>query len=147
MIEAIVEDLAVKRALFAALEAVVARDAILATNTSSLSVAAIGGGVRRTPERVVGMHFFNPAPVMPLVEIVPAITTAPEVAERTRALVDGVGQDDGASRPTRRASSSIASRGRSTARRCASSRKASPTSPRSTGRCARSADFAWDRSS
>jgi 3-hydroxybutyryl-CoA dehydrogenase len=87
VIEAVLEDLAVKRALFGALEAVVSDDCILATNTSSLSVAAIGGGCRRA-ERVVGIHFFNPAPVMPLVEIVPAITTDGAVAERSRALVD-----------------------------------------------------------
>ena len=88
IIEAVVEDLAVKRSLFSALEKVVADDCILATNTSSLSVAAIGGGCTRA-ERVVGIHFFNPAPVMPLVEIVPAITTAPEVLATAVALVDG----------------------------------------------------------
>ncbi len=88
VIEAVLEDLAVKRALFAALERVVADDCILATNTSSLSIAAIGGACRR-PERVVGVHFFNPAPVMPLVEIVPSITTDPAVTSRARALVDG----------------------------------------------------------
>jgi 3-hydroxybutyryl-CoA dehydrogenase len=85
VIEAVVEDLAVKRTLFAALEEVVSRETILATNTSSLSVAAIGAATSHA-ERVVGMHFFNPAPLMALVEIVPAITTAPDVAERTRAL-------------------------------------------------------------
>jgi 3-hydroxybutyryl-CoA dehydrogenase len=85
VIEAVVEDLAVKRALFAALEEVVTRDSILATNTSSLSVAAIGAAITHA-DRVVGMHFFNPAPLMALVEVVPAITTAPEIAERTRAL-------------------------------------------------------------
>ena len=85
VIEAVVEDLVVKRALVAALEQVVARDAILATNTSSLSIAAIGAATTHA-DRVVGMHFFNPAPLMALVEIVPAITTAPEISERTRAL-------------------------------------------------------------
>jgi 3-hydroxybutyryl-CoA dehydrogenase len=85
VIEAVVEDLAVKRALFAALEEVVTRDSILATNTSSLSVAAISAAITHA-DRVVGMHFFNPAPLMALVEVVPAITTAPEIAERTRAL-------------------------------------------------------------
>jgi 3-hydroxybutyryl-CoA dehydrogenase len=79
VIEAIVEDLQVKRQLFAGLETIVRPDCILATNTSSLSVAAIGAGCAN-PGRVVGMHFFNPAPVMPLVEIVPAITTSPSVA-------------------------------------------------------------------
>jgi 3-hydroxybutyryl-CoA dehydrogenase len=88
VIEAVLEDLAVKRALFAGVERVVRDDCVLATNTSSLSVAAIGGGCA-TPGRMIGIHFFNPAPVMPLVEIVPAITTDAAVATRTRALVDG----------------------------------------------------------
>ena len=91
VIEAVVEDLAVKRALLAALETVVARDAILATNTSSLSVAAIGAATTHA-DRVVGMHFFNPAPLMALVEIVPAITTAPEITERTRDLAAAWGK-------------------------------------------------------
>ena len=88
VIEAVREDLGVKRALFAALERVVRDDCILATNTSSLSVAAIAGGCAR-PERVVGIHFFNPAPVMPLVEIVPAISTSDDVAGAAASLVDG----------------------------------------------------------
>jgi hypothetical protein len=91
VIEAVREDLSVKRALFAALEQVVSREAVLATNTSSLSVAAIGAATTHAG-RVVGMHFFNPAPLMALVEIVPAITTAPEVAERTRALAAAWGK-------------------------------------------------------
>ncbi|MFL5608080.1 MAG: 3-hydroxyacyl-CoA dehydrogenase NAD-binding domain-containing protein [Gemmatimonadaceae bacterium] len=86
VIEAVLEDLGAKQALFADLEKVVRRDCMLATNTSSLSVAAIGGGCR-IPGRVVGVHFFNPAPVMPLVEIVPAITTEPEVLARANDLV------------------------------------------------------------
>jgi 3-hydroxybutyryl-CoA dehydrogenase len=91
VVEAIVEDLAAKRRAFAELEAVVADDAVLATNTSSLSIASIAGACRR-PERVVGVHFFNPAPVLPLVEIVPALATDPAVAAATRALVDGWGK-------------------------------------------------------
>ena len=86
-LEAIVERLDAKKALFGALETVVSDDAILATNTSSLPVAAIGSGCKR-PERVVGVHFFNPAPVMPLVEIVPSLATAPEIVATARALVD-----------------------------------------------------------
>lgn len=88
VIEAVLEDLTVKRTLFAALEQVVGDECILATNTSSLSVAAIGGQCRRA-DRVVGVHFFNPAPVMPLVEIVPAISTDASVVERATALVTG----------------------------------------------------------
>ena len=91
VIEAVAEDLGVKRELFAALEQVVARESILATNTSSLSVAAIGAATTHA-DRVVGMHFFNPAPLMALVEIVPAITTAPEITERTRALATAWGK-------------------------------------------------------
>jgi 3-hydroxybutyryl-CoA dehydrogenase len=70
VIEAIVEDLDVKRSLFRQLESVVAPDCVLATNTSSLSVAAIASACE-VSGRVVGIHFFNPAPVMPLVEVVP----------------------------------------------------------------------------
>jgi len=91
VIEAVAEDLGVKRELFTALEDVVARESILATNTSSLSVAAIGAATTHA-DRVVGMHFFNPAPLMALVEIVPAITTAPEITERTRALATAWGK-------------------------------------------------------
>ena len=87
VIEAIVERLDAKRALFASLEAVVRPDAMLATNTSSLPVAAIGGGCQR-PDRVIGVHFFNPAPVMPLVEIVPSLATSGDVVAAARELVD-----------------------------------------------------------
>ncbi len=87
VIEAIVERLDAKRALFASLEAVVRDDCVLATNTSSLAIAAIAGGCKR-PERVLGVHFFNPAPVMPLVEIVPSLATSPDITRATRALVD-----------------------------------------------------------
>jgi 3-hydroxybutyryl-CoA dehydrogenase len=87
VIEAIIERLDAKRDLFASLESVVRDDAVLATNTSSLAVAAIGGVCKR-PERVLGVHFFNPAPVMPLVEIVPSLATSSDVARMTRELVD-----------------------------------------------------------
>lgn len=80
VIEAIVENLDAKCELFASLEAVVGEDAILATNTSSVSVTAIGAKLAR-PQRLVGMHFFNPAQVMKLVEVVSGLATAPEVAE------------------------------------------------------------------
>ena len=87
VIEAIVERLDAKRAVFASLEAVVSDDCVLATNTSSLPVAAIGAACRRA-DRVLGIHFFNPAPVMPLVEIVPSLATSASVATSARALVD-----------------------------------------------------------
>ncbi len=91
VIEAVVEDLTVKRTLFTALGTVCAPTAILATNTSSLSVASIASAPAN-PERVVGIHFFNPAPVMPLVEIVSALSTSADVAAQSRALVDSWGK-------------------------------------------------------
>ena len=86
VIEAIVEQLAAKQALFRLLEGVVGSEATLASNTSSLSIAALAGACRHNG-RVVGVHFFNPAPVMPLVEIIPAISTDTAVADSARALV------------------------------------------------------------
>jgi 3-hydroxybutyryl-CoA dehydrogenase len=80
VIEAVFEDLDVKHQLFRALEPIVRDDAILATNTSALSVTEIASVLER-PERAVGMHFFNPAPLMPLVEIVRAERTAEDVFE------------------------------------------------------------------
>ena len=80
VVEAIVEDLDAKRELLRELDVVVAADAILATNTSSLSITAIAAGSKH-PGRVAGMHFFNPAPLMPLVEIVSGLSTDPPVAD------------------------------------------------------------------
>jgi 3-hydroxybutyryl-CoA dehydrogenase len=91
VIEAIVEDLDAKQAAFRGVEGVVGDDALLATNTSSLSVTAIAAACRR-PERVVGIHFFNPAPVLPLVEIVPGLGTAAGAAEQARATVASWGK-------------------------------------------------------
>jgi 3-hydroxybutyryl-CoA dehydrogenase len=91
VVEAIVERLDVKRDSFARLEAVVAPACVLATNTSSLSVSSIAAACQRA-ERVIGVHFFNPATVLPLVEIVPGVSTAPEVLAATRALVDRWGK-------------------------------------------------------
>ncbi len=85
VIEAVVEDLAVKRALFAELEAVVAADAILASNTSSLSPTALAAGLT-SPRRLVGLHFFNPVPAMRLVEVISGLATAPEVADAAAGL-------------------------------------------------------------
>ncbi len=91
VVEAIVEDLAAKRALFAQLEALLADDAILATNTSSISVTAIANGLQR-PGRLVGMHFFNPVPLMKLVEVVSGLRTEPGVAEAIHALAGAWGK-------------------------------------------------------
>ena len=85
VVEAIVENLAAKRALFAELEAIVAEEAVLATNTSSISVTAIANGLKR-PQRLVGMHFFNPVPLMKLVEVVSGLQTDCAVAEAIFAL-------------------------------------------------------------
>ncbi len=91
VIEAALEDLGLKREIFRALDASAGREAILATNTSALSVAAISEIVTR-PERVLGLHFFNPAPLMRLVEVVVTVVTASDVAERASALVAGWGR-------------------------------------------------------
>lgn len=91
VIEAVVEELGVKQGLFRALEDVVAAEAVLGTNTSSLSVAALAGACRHS-DRVVGIHFFNPAPVMPLVEVIPALATEPDLGPATRALMQRWGK-------------------------------------------------------
>jgi len=91
VIEAVVEDLGVKRELFSRLESVVGDDAILGTNTSSLSVTAIARDCKH-PERVIGIHFFNPPTVLPLVEIVPGLATSEEVKVATRSLIDAWGK-------------------------------------------------------
>jgi 3-hydroxybutyryl-CoA dehydrogenase len=88
VVEAIIEDLGAKQALFAKLAAVVKPEAILATNTSSLSVGAIASVVRQ-PRRVVGIHFFNPAPVLPLVEVVPWLDTDPAIVTSVVRLLQG----------------------------------------------------------
>lgn len=80
VIEAIVEELEPKRSLFRDLEQIVAKDAILVSNTSSISISALGACLER-PQRLAGMHFFNPAPLMPLVEIVHGASTSPAIAD------------------------------------------------------------------
>jgi 3-hydroxybutyryl-CoA dehydrogenase len=85
VVEAIVEDLSAKQRLFAALEQIVGADAVLATNTSSLSVSAIAAACAR-PERVAGYHFFNPVPLMKLVEVIPGQHTAEPVVAALQEL-------------------------------------------------------------
>lgn len=92
IIEAIVEDLAVKRALFTELEAIVAPSAILTSNTSSISITAIGAALER-PSRFAGLHFFNPAPVMKLVEVVSGLASAPETIARLIATAQAWGKE------------------------------------------------------
>ncbi|HLU87810.1 MAG TPA: 3-hydroxyacyl-CoA dehydrogenase NAD-binding domain-containing protein, partial [Taishania sp.] len=87
IIEAIVENLNVKHTVFKELEGIVSNDCILASNTSSLPIASIGS-VLKNPSRVIGIHFFNPAPLMPLVEIIPAVQTNPEVLSTAKSLID-----------------------------------------------------------
>ena len=91
VLEAIVEELAVKQQVFRQVEAVVSADCILASNTSSLSIASIAAACQR-PERFVGIHFFNPAPLMALVEVIPAVQTRAGLAEEVRELVRSWGK-------------------------------------------------------
>jgi 3-hydroxybutyryl-CoA dehydrogenase len=91
VIEAIVEDLAPKQQLFVQLERICGESTVLATNTSALSVTEIAAATS-TPERVVGMHFFNPAPLMRLVEIVRAELTSDEAFERAYAFGERLGK-------------------------------------------------------
>jgi 3-hydroxybutyryl-CoA dehydrogenase len=91
VVEAIVEELEPKRELFAALDGICRPDAVLATNTSALSVTEIAAAATR-PERVVGMHFFNPAPLMPLVEIVQAQLSSDQAVETAFAFGERIGK-------------------------------------------------------
>ncbi len=91
LIEAIAENLIAKRALFADLETVLAKDAILATNTSSLSVAAVAEGLMR-PQRVLGLHFFNPATAMKLVELVGHAGTSGGALRHARMITERAGK-------------------------------------------------------
>lgn len=91
VIEAIPERMEQKAQLFAELDALLADDAVLATNTSALSVTELATGTSR-PSRVVGLHWFNPAPVMGLVEVVRTVVTDPSVVEDVQALVEKVGK-------------------------------------------------------
>ena len=79
-IEAIVENLDIKRSVFQELETYVSDDCIIASNTSSLSIASIAASLQK-PERCIGIHFFNPAPLMKLVEVIPAIQTTSDVLD------------------------------------------------------------------
>jgi 3-hydroxybutyryl-CoA dehydrogenase len=91
VMEAIAEDLAAKVRLFQTLEVVCQSAAIFASNTSSLSITALAAGLKQ-PERMVGMHFFNPAPAMALVEVVHGLASAPEAVETVRATAAAWGK-------------------------------------------------------
>ena len=86
IIEAIVENLEVKKSVFSELESYVSNQCILASNTSSLSIASIAAALK-IPERCIGIHFFNPAPLMKLVEVIPAIQTSKDVVENTKIII------------------------------------------------------------
>jgi 3-hydroxybutyryl-CoA dehydrogenase len=90
VIEAIVEDLGVKRELFRSLEAILRDDAVLATNTSSLTVSDIAAGCAK-PARVAGLHFFNPVPLMRVAEVIAAVRTAPETVQLLKSITEGAG--------------------------------------------------------
>jgi len=86
VIEAIVENLSIKHQVFKSIEEIVSEDCILASNTSSLSIASIGSALN-LPNRIIGIHFFNPAPLMPLVEIIPAVQTESSITETSVGLI------------------------------------------------------------
>lgn len=86
VIEAIIENLEIKRKLFSDLEKIVSENCILASNTSSLSITSIASSCQKS-ERVIGIHFFNPAPLMQLVEVIPAIQTSHEVLQKTTQVI------------------------------------------------------------
>jgi 3-hydroxybutyryl-CoA dehydrogenase len=91
VIEAVLEDLAVKLDVFDRLAAVVSPDALLASNTSSIPIAALAAAIP-TPERMLGLHFFSPAPVMRLVEVIPALGTSEQTLATARSFVQSLGK-------------------------------------------------------
>lgn len=91
VIEAIIEDLDIKQGLFHELEMICGEDAILASNTSTLPIVAIGGKLK-DPGRVIGIHFFNPAPLMALVEVIPSMLTRDGLAEEMKDLMSAWGK-------------------------------------------------------
>jgi 3-hydroxybutyryl-CoA dehydrogenase len=97
VVEAATEDVAVKREIFETLDRACRGDVVLATNTSSISITAIGAAVKR-PERVIGMHFMNPPPVMMLVEIIRGLATADATYDLTRTLAERLGKQTVVSR-------------------------------------------------
>ena len=91
VIEAIIEDLGIKKTVFAKMEEIVPADCIIASNTSSLSISAIGSALNN-PVRFVGIHFFNPAPLMKLVEIIPALQTTDAYLKTAKETIDSWGK-------------------------------------------------------
>jgi len=91
IIEAIIENLEIKKKVFASLESIISDQCILASNTSSLSITSLAASLEQ-PGRFIGIHFFNPAPVMKLVEIIPAVQTAESITLKSRAIIDRWGK-------------------------------------------------------
>jgi 3-hydroxybutyryl-CoA dehydrogenase len=91
VVEAATENLAVKTEIFRALDGITGPDAILASNTSSISITKLGAATRR-PDKVIGMHFMNPVPVMKLIEVIRGIATSDETYEKVRALSEELGK-------------------------------------------------------
>lgn len=91
VIEAIIENLEIKQKVFSEIEELVSEDCILSSNTSSLSIASIAASCKNA-ERVIGIHFFNPAPLMPLVEIIPAVQTSEKTLNTTKSIIDDWGK-------------------------------------------------------
>jgi 3-hydroxybutyryl-CoA dehydrogenase len=91
VIEAIIENLDLKKKLFKTIEDLVDADCIIASNTSSLSIASISGACEKA-ERVIGIHFFNPAPLMPLVEIIPSVQTSKKTMDHAKSIIDSWGK-------------------------------------------------------
>ena len=91
IIEAIIENIEIKKQVFAQLEGLVKEDCIIATNTSSLSVTALAASLKK-PERFLGLHFFNPATLMPLVEVIPGMLTSSEYLAKAENWIDSLGK-------------------------------------------------------
>jgi 3-hydroxybutyryl-CoA dehydrogenase len=145
IVEAIVENIEVKKALFQQLEDIIGADCILATNTSSLSVTSIAATCKR-PERVGGFHFFNPVPLMKIVEVIDGLLTAPWVSEALLELGRRMGHTAVAPK-TPPASSSTTPDAALSPKPCACWAKAWRISAKWTASCARSPVSAWGHSS
>jgi 3-hydroxyacyl-CoA dehydrogenase len=143
VIEAVFEEVGVKQAVFGEIEKIVAEDAILATNTSSLSVAEIGSKLAH-PERLVGFHFFNPVAVMPLIEIVKTSDTTDAALSTAFVVAKGLGKNAVLTADAPASSSTVFSP-RSWARRPAPSTRALPS--RMSRRRSRRSACRWGRSS
>ena len=91
VIEAIIENLKIKQTIFSDIEKIVDKNCILATNTSSLSIASVASSCKNS-NRVIGIHFFNPAPIMPLVEIIPAVQTSTSTCRKAKEIIDSWGK-------------------------------------------------------